>query len=208
MVRETPLQARNTYNGFVGKSEAVAWTPTPEREEFLLLVRQVVEDLRRGGCTDIHSVDFGTGYGVVAVATKQMGTGRGITAGVDMAIAVLKCDGKHYVAKAGFTTSSKAPPEDRITLLGADASNLGTYNHLRGLLPLGTQHYDIITGFAFFSILPFNLRAQTLRSWASLLAPHGRVVVAISLDLPEDDGDNSTSLLETAAGGATYSLDP
>ncbi|OCK78449.1 hypothetical protein K432DRAFT_92497 [Lepidopterella palustris CBS 459.81] len=32
--------------------------------------------LRRGGRTEIHSVGFGTGHGVVAVATKQMGTGR------------------------------------------------------------------------------------------------------------------------------------
>ncbi|KAF2815596.1 uncharacterized protein BDZ99DRAFT_514259 [Mytilinidion resinicola] len=57
-------------------------------DHFIGLMRQVIEALRCGGYTDIHSVDFGTAR-VVPVATKKMGAGQGITAGIDVAAAIL-----------------------------------------------------------------------------------------------------------------------
>lgn len=203
--QQTPAEAIETYNKLVGRYNERMFFLEPERDFFLTVVDQVLRTLRNKGHTNINSVDIGTANGAVAVGTKKLGTGAGVTVGLDICTDLLKIDGKHCVLCAGFETRSGAPPTKRVCLVSADATDRGSYDHLRGLLPAGKTHFDLITAFNFANGIPSNLRPRMWEQWRQLLAPgHGRLVVNISLELPENDGAGRNNILGTVAGACIY----
>ncbi|OCK78453.1 hypothetical protein K432DRAFT_394760 [Lepidopterella palustris CBS 459.81] len=84
-------------------------------------------------------------------------------------------------------------------------SGIGFQMGLKSLLPAGKTHFDLITAFNFANGIPSNLRPRMWEQWRQLLAPgHGRLVVNISLELPENDGAGRNNILGTVAGACIY----
>jgi SAM-dependent methyltransferase len=137
-------------------------------------------------------LDLGTGSAWVAVEAKRQ-VGPGICVGIDLCKPLLDASGRQNITDAGFTTkrgTTNSPNPGYVGLAAGDITNPKVIEYARGLLPQGHQGFDVITSLHTFDLLPWGKRDESLKLWRTCLAPGGRLIVHMSLEMLDPKNPN------------------
>jgi len=167
--------AAELYNGVVAARY--------QRGDFDYHMADMEEVLRLADLTVGENIlDLGCGDGLVAIAARGLvGEQARITA-VDCSRDMVEL-ARERVQQSGH---------QNITVLQGDITDAGYMGALDR--PASSSGYDVITCIWCFSTLPLEDQAKTLRIWAALLAPGGRIILDRSSNAQDPDAFEVTNL--------------
>ena len=137
-------------------------------------------------------IDLGTGSARVAVEAKRR-VGSGMCVGIDLCKSLLDASARQNITDAGFTMqrgTTDSPNPSYVGLVTGDITNPKVIAHARGMLPQGHQGFDVITSLCTFDLLPWGKRDESLKLWKTCLAPGGRLVVHMCLEMLDPESPN------------------